>query len=608
MDINDVTIEKMLGTVRESLLASLSKQGFCKGRLSSSALATATSVFALTVVDKIKYQSLVEHGLDWLGKNQNSDGGWGDTILSTSNISTTMLCWSALTAAQEPQKYEKTTVKLEAWLKNYAGSLEPEKLVQAIYNQYGKDRTFSVPILTMCAIAGKLGDTKQAWSYIKPLPFELAALPHQLFRWLRLSVVSYALPALIAMGQANYYHRRPKNPVTGFLRRCVIGRTLSILGRIQPETGGFLEAAPLTSFVVMSLASSGQKENAVVSKGIEFLAASVRDDGSWPIDTNLNTWLTTLSVNALAANPDSENIISAEQRKTIRNWLLSQQYRREHPYTHAAPGGWAWTDLAGGVPDADDTAGALIALHNLNLTDADVTEAAVAGINWLLRLQNTDGGIPTFCRGWTDLPFDRSAPDLTAHAIAAMNIWFDELPDASQKRIIIAIRKAVRYLRQQQNENGSWIPLWFGNQYAPQKTNPVYGTAKVLTALSTLSEKFISASIPSLQKAVHWLLSAQNSDGGWGGAESVASSIEETALGIDALASLLNTYADNEKFQLPKQKIESAVSKAVVWLAEETKLGTELKPSPIGLYFAGLWYFERLYPLIFTVAALQKAR
>jgi len=45
------------------------------------------------------------------------------------------------------------------------------------------------------------------------------------------------------------------------------------------------------------------------------------------------------------------------KRRRLIDWLLDQQHRVEHPYTHAAPGGWAWTDLSGGVPDADDTSG-----------------------------------------------------------------------------------------------------------------------------------------------------------------------------------------------------------------------------------------------------------
>ena len=167
----------------------------------------------------------------------------------------------------------------------------------------------------------------------------------------------------------------------------------------------------------------------MIRAGVAFLAASVRDDGSWPIDTNLATWATTLSIEALAAGGPLASWLDDAERATLLEWILGQQYRVEHPYTHAAPGGWAWTDLAGGVPDADDTAGALLALAQLpgpaggSPSDARVRDAAEAGVRWLLDLQNRDGGMPTFCRGWTGLPFDRSGPELTAHAVRAWCAW-----------------------------------------------------------------------------------------------------------------------------------------------------------------------------------------
>ena len=97
--------------------------------------------------------------------------------------------------------------------------------------------------------------------------------------------------------------------------------------------------------------------------------------------------VTTLSVNALSVDSSLAELLPPEERRHIRDWLLSQQYRREHPYTQAPAGGWAWTDLPGGVPDADDTAGALIALHNLGPHDDTVVDAARAGVTWLLDLQ-----------------------------------------------------------------------------------------------------------------------------------------------------------------------------------------------------------------------------
>ena len=94
-----------------------------------------------------------------------------------------------------------------------------------------------------------------------------------------------------------------------------------------------------------------------------FLAENVREDGSWPIDTNLATWVTTLAINALGN--DAEFKFEEKELGPVRDWILDQQYTEIHPYTNAAPGGWAWTDLTGGVPDADDTAGAMLALNRI---------------------------------------------------------------------------------------------------------------------------------------------------------------------------------------------------------------------------------------------------
>jgi squalene-hopene/tetraprenyl-beta-curcumene cyclase len=638
MDIDEAALDETLKVLKERLIQARLPEGptapwgCWQGRLSGSALSTATAVFALSVVDRARYDLLIRKGLDWLIENQNCDGGWGDTISSISNISTTMLCWSALAIAGQSSRRDRAVAKAESWLVDFAGSIEPGALTEAVDKQYGRDRSFSAPILTMCALAGRLGEPQQAWRRIKPLPFELAMLPHTLFKWLRLPVVSYALPALIAIGQAGYHHRRPINPVARVVRWLFRRRTLDVLRGIQPENGGFLEAAPLTAFVVMSLAASGEKENVVVLKGVEFLVRSVREDGSWPIDTNLATWVTTLSVNALAApewhHGPADGLWPACEREKIRRMLLESQYQSEHPYTHAAPGGWAWTALPGAVPDADDTAGALIALRNLGPPDEAVTgppgdgwrRSAVAGIKWLLELQNSDGGIPTFCRGWMNLPFDRSAPDLTAHALAAFAVWADSIPPVVQGRVVKAIRKGLDYLEHAQKQDGCWLPLWFGNQSAPNQENPVYGTAKVLTGLhqsfdrlrTLLPSESASAYALMLERAAMWLLSAQNSDGGWGGDKSVASSIEETALAVDALGeSLLSlssgTFGAGEA-SLTVEKMESAISSGVSWLIEHTSKGTSVEPSPIGLYFARLWYFEDLYPVIFMVSALQKVK
>jgi squalene-hopene/tetraprenyl-beta-curcumene cyclase len=78
---------------RDTLLAERTPEGFWVGELSSSALATATAVAALVVTKR--EPAMVDKGLRWLVEHQNPDGGWGDTVKSFSNISTTMLCRAA---------------------------------------------------------------------------------------------------------------------------------------------------------------------------------------------------------------------------------------------------------------------------------------------------------------------------------------------------------------------------------------------------------------------------------------------------------------------------------------------------------------------------------
>src|SRR5689334_2559970 len=294
---------------RQELLAARTPGGHWAGELSSSALSTATAVSALSIVERhdpslrTPHSALrISNGLDWLARHANTDGGWGDTTLSLSNISTTTLCWAAFGVMPgADEKYRGVVKGAERWLAERAGGTTPEKLAPAIIARYGKDRTFSVPILTTCALSGRLGSGADAWKWVLPLPFELAALPHQLFAALRLPVVSYALPALIAIGQARHHHLPSRNPIARIVRDLTRARTLNVLTDIQPSSGGFLEATPLTSFVVMSLAGSGQVNQQVTKKGVEFLMASQRADGSWPIDANLATWVTTLSVNALSS-------------------------------------------------------------------------------------------------------------------------------------------------------------------------------------------------------------------------------------------------------------------------------------------------------------------
>src|SRR5260370_31259491 len=111
-----------------ALLAARTPDGHWVGELSTSALSTATAVMALYLVGErggSRHDALVASGLRWLAEHQNADGGWGDTVKSLSNISTTMLCRAAFYLTGTVTQYGDAVRRVEAWLDERHGKTPP---------------------------------------------------------------------------------------------------------------------------------------------------------------------------------------------------------------------------------------------------------------------------------------------------------------------------------------------------------------------------------------------------------------------------------------------------------------------------------------------------
>jgi squalene-hopene/tetraprenyl-beta-curcumene cyclase len=175
---------------------------------------------------------------------------------------------------------------------------------------------------------------------------------------------------------------------------------------------------------------------------------------------------------------------------------------------HVRPGGWAFEYRNDHYPDVDDTAMILCALHRAD--PKRYRQAIERGIEWVLGLQSRNGGWGSFDADNThhylnNIPFadhgallDPPTADVTARCISA-------LAQIGYSREHPAVARALAYLREEQEADGSWFGRW--------GTNYIYGTWSALSALNAVGEDMAQ---PYVRRAVDWLKSRQQADGGWG--------------------------------------------------------------------------------------------
>jgi squalene-hopene/tetraprenyl-beta-curcumene cyclase len=308
------------------------------------------------------------------------------------------------------------------------------------------------------------------------------------------------------------------------------------------------------------------------------------------------------------------------------DWLLDAQHRQSDLAASVPLGGWGWTNTPGAVANVDDTAAVLQALAQAPRRER-IERAALASIDWLLASQDDDGGWPMYGSGPSFVSSDRIGADSTAHALQALAAWKRRWQEAAPNRalareqssldeqIAAAIERGLAYLATQQREDGSFLPLGFGNEHQADEANPVVGTAQVLAMCAELGE----LDSPLASRAGNWLLTAQHAVGSWGPPRvpldysgsyptgtrtwrendvlAQCSTVEETAQAVAALLPLAlanNVYAN-------------AVCKGLTWLADAIEQDRHRRPAVLGWCFTRLWYHERLHPLMFAAGALSRA-
>ena len=103
---------------------------------------------------------------------------------------------------------------------------------------------------------------------------------------------------------------------------------------------------------------------------------------------------------------------------------------------------------------------------------------------------------------------------------------------------------------------------------------------------------------------LNWILAQQSSAGGWGGGPSI-----QWPAGFTG-----NQHGRRDRivYRNPVALVGRRTSgcgatAGLDWLMRAAECDLIETSSPIGFYFAKLWYYEQSYPLIFATAALAQA-
>jgi squalene-hopene/tetraprenyl-beta-curcumene cyclase len=285
-------------------------------------------------------------------------------------------------------------------------------------------------------------------------------------------------------------------------------------------------------------------------------------------------------------------------------WLLDKEVRTPGDWRVRRPGlepaGWHFQFRNEHYPDIDDTAMVLLALQRTALVDTPEVKAATErGVNWLLAMQNRDGGWAAFDvdidnEVLTKVPFadhnamlDPSCADITARVIELLGTLGYPADHPS-------IARALDYLWKTQEPQGSWYGRW--------GVNYIYGTWQVLQGLNALG---LPMNHPQLQRAADWLESVQQPNGGWG--ESCCSYDDPEWMGRGDVTASQTAWAVLGLIAAGRAHGKAATRGMQFLLASQKPNGTWDEPAFTGTGFPRVFYLNyHLYRIYFPLMAISR--
>ena len=311
------------------------------------------------------------------------------------------------------------------------------------------------------------------------------------------------------------------SPVKPF-RKLALDRSLAWLLAREENSGGLGAIFPAMTHAIMAYKCMGLPDNhpAICKELKELAAFEIESTDSIRLQPCISPiWDTALVINSLI---DSGYPVDSVAITRAAEWLLTKQTRVKGDWAMKAPkvepGGWYFEMENEFYPDVDDTIMVLMGLYKAYCPNGEhwteapfhAREAMRKGLNWVFAMQNKDGGWGSFDKDnnktlFQYVPYadhnamlDPSSADITARTLEMCSYYSIGKSDPR-------VQRALDYLYREQEPEGCWFGRW--------GVNYLYGTWQALRGLARIGEDMQSERI---QRAVRWLHSVQNEDGGWG--------------------------------------------------------------------------------------------
>ncbi len=605
----------------EYLLAHQDEEGWWKGDLETNVTMDAEDLLLRQFLG-IRDEKTTQASALFIRGEQRADGTWATFYGGPGELSTTVEAYVALRLAGDDPEDEHMA-KASAWIRAQGGIASARVFTRIWLALFGWWK----------------------WDDLPQLPPELIYFPkwfplniYDFGCWARQTIVPLTIvsakrpvrPAPFALDELHTDHRNPnphkplapaaswdgvfqrldkalhayhKVAVPGVRRMAMRSAARWIIER-QENDGCWGGIQPPAVYSVIALHLVGYDlDHPVLREGLASLDrfAVWREDGARMIEACQSpVWDTCLATIALV-----DAGLPADHPALVKavDWMLDEEIARPGDWSvrrpQLAPSGWAFEFHNDNYPDIDDTAEVALALRRVRHPDPARVDAAVKrATTWTYGMQSKNGGWAAFDVDNTSpfpnrLPFcdfgeviDPPSADVTAHVVEFLAL--------EGKAHDPRTRRGISWLLAEQEASGAWFGRW--------GVNYLYGTGSVVPALVAAG---LPAAHPAIRRAVDWLESVQNDDGGWG--EDLRSYVDESWVARGESTASQTGWALMALLAAGERE-SKAVERGISWLAEtQREDGSWDEPHFTGTGFP--WDFSinyHLYRQVFPLTAIGR--